>query len=140
MARYLLIEVDDDRRATKLVEQFVALDQAGKGVRAIGLYGKPTQFCGCPPELPKPGTPRTPPKTLRGRKMGWYVHDKCRKPKPGYQSPTNLLFPDDKGKHYETIWLNTAEGREHLAAHGIFPPAPKVNLPHSTGRESEEGS
>lgn len=81
MARYVLVEVDENDRADRLIEKLEAVP----GLRVVGLFGKPTQFCECegPWEQSK-----------RGKKYGWYVCPACGFPRKygPHQRPKNLLW------------------------------------------------
>lgn len=135
MARYVLIEFDDDAQANRLVEKLVEDEAAGRGRRAVGLFFKPTRFCECELELSRINQ-RPIKNMVRGKKFGVMVHRDCRRPMPGYQHPDNLLFPKTSGNQYETTWLSTDEGREYLKSMGIVPHYPQVGTnPHFSGRE-----
>lgn len=80
MARYLLVEVDENDRADKLREKLDAVP----GLRVIGLWFKPTKFCEC--EGPWENS-------IRGKKYGVYMCPECKLPRPQgpHQRPMNLL-------------------------------------------------
>lgn len=91
MARYILLAVDDNDAAQKLVDMIekwdntieiatnpeatiaedVALEQISVFVR--GMYAKPTIFCSCAMNKNSSFT--------RGKKYGWMVHAQCGKPR-----------------------------------------------------------
>src|SRR3954452_19124131 len=106
MARYILLEVDDNAMAGDLVaalqdnpqgvffykhmasgdEEYVVT--ALEGARVRGLMAKPVKFCECKPVGP----------VVMGAKLGWIVCTKCGKPYEGAcQHPRNLLAPE--GQH-----------------------------------------
>jgi len=82
MARYLLVEVDENDRALNLMEKLNGVT----GLRVIGLWFKPTQFCECD------GPWET---SIRGKKYGVFMCPACMKPRPlgPHQRPMNLLEP-----------------------------------------------
>lgn len=85
MAKYVLLEFDEDSEADAFTE---TMGQNGASVRTAGVYKKPTIFCDCP----NPGD-----KSVLGNKWNWWVHKGCGRPKKGqWQSPRNLLKPDEK--------------------------------------------
>ena len=79
MARYLLVQVDDNARAAKLQQKLDAVE----GIDVVGMFGKPTKFCEC--------AVRTDDSN-RGQTYGFWLCTTCRKPKRGaMQHPFNLL-------------------------------------------------
>jgi len=102
VARYILVEVDDNETAGDFVavvqregNVFYYTPANGQGesqiktftAKVVGLFAKPIKFCECP----KPGD-----RQVRGAKFGWWVHAECGKPMKGHcQHPRNLLEPDD---------------------------------------------
>jgi hypothetical protein len=97
MARYLLVEVDENDRAIKLMEKLNDVT----GLRVIGLFGKPTQFCEC--EGPWENS-------IRGKKYGWYVCPSCGNPRPlgPHQRPRNLL-EGDTPETMQNVFLSIRE-------------------------------
>jgi hypothetical protein len=98
MARWVLIEIDDNADAEAYVESlkigktFMTINTGDSykvqeaPVRVVGLYAKPVKFCEC----------ETPGKVARGEKLGWWVCTKCNKPQTTrWQMPNNLLAPPD---------------------------------------------
>jgi hypothetical protein len=83
MARYVLIQVDENDRADRLIEKLSGVP----GLRVIGLFGKPLQFCECEGPWER---------SSRGKRYGWYVCPECGKPRSGgpHQRPRNLLELD----------------------------------------------
>lgn len=81
MARYVLVEVDENDRADRLIAKLEGVP----GLRIVGLFGKPTIFCECPPPWPE--------RSVRGKKYGWYMCPQCRNPRAfgPHQRPMNLL-------------------------------------------------
>jgi hypothetical protein len=87
MARYVLLEFDDDNDAEAFAEM-VKHGAPEATMRAVGMYKKPTMFCECP----NPGD-----KSVLGKKYNWWVHKDCGRPKAGHwQNPRNLLKPDER--------------------------------------------
>lgn len=93
-ARYLLIECDNEADATALKEKVDGLSLRGRGVRAVGLFAKPTNYCQC-------GiggwttVSRRVSTTKRGRKFGWYVCTTCKRPTASESGLVNLIAPSD---------------------------------------------
>lgn len=130
MARYLLIEVDDNEMAGDLVaaiqdnpqgvffykkkdslpddkESYQVVELEGARVRA--LFGKPVNFCECPPS----------DRSLRGQKFGWYVCADCGKAKKGAcQHPRNLLDPIDMPIRDRDLYLGIWEGGKPTSTYG----------------------
>jgi hypothetical protein len=94
MARYVLLEFDDNAEADNFVNMLNGGDfdghpaevMPGGTVRVRGVYFKPTLFCECP----NPGD-----RSARGEKWGLWIHRDCGKPKRGnVQHPRNLTFTE----------------------------------------------
>lgn len=115
MARYILLEVDDNKDADAIhrsVEQGTLFFSRNKddgtgeygyaqGVRVRGVFAKPTTFCECP----NPGD-----KSSRGKKWGWWIHVECGKPEKGqWQHPRNLLEPSDMKVLHRYLYLGIIE-------------------------------
>jgi hypothetical protein len=129
MARYILLEVDDNEAAGDLVTSiqdnlevfFYKKDNEADSdelspytvqrlfARVRGLYMKPTKFCECNPFT---GT------IILGDRFKLMVHRVCMRPVRGqWQHPRNLLetvettlMPHDKSKPKRIITLGTCEG------------------------------
>lgn len=82
MARYVLVEVDENDRADRLIQKLEVVP----GLRIIGLWFKPTRFCEC-------GGPWD--RSIRERKYGVYICPACKRPREfgPHQRPMNLLEP-----------------------------------------------
>lgn len=81
MARYVLLEFDDNEEASRFVEQHL-VPFASNGPIVRGVYAKPTQFCTC----------KSSPGQTRGSRLGWWVCTNCKKPRVRMtQMPRNLL-------------------------------------------------
>jgi hypothetical protein len=98
MARYLLVQVDDNDRAEALRLKLDAVH----GIKTIAVFGKPTQFCEC--EVPAK-------RTIRGKKYGWWCCPKCSKPKADAIQPTmrNILDRPDMPAQYTMVMLHIRE-------------------------------
>lgn len=83
MARYLVVQVDDNDRADKLASKLNEVT----GIDVIGLFGKPTQYCECEGPWDR---------SIRGKKYGWYICPDCGKPRSEgpHQRPANLLWTE----------------------------------------------
>lgn len=88
MAKFVLLQFDDDAQADRLVQALQewpeAIDISGQvtaaepewyhivGVKLRGVFKKPTKFCECK-SLKNRGF-------SRGKKYGWWVCSQCKKP------------------------------------------------------------
>jgi len=90
--RLILIEVDDDEAAEKLVTKFSSL----KSARIAGMFQVPKARCKCDNFEMRFGR-RVPAekRSLRGRLFGWWVHDKCHRAGYGAQLTKNLIDSKD---------------------------------------------
>lgn len=117
MARWLLLEFDDDAQCEAMMAKIQEQTAAGKAYRLKGLFAKPTKFCECPPE-PR----RQQPDLVRGERYGWVVHRLCRKAWPMPVWPKNLLestpispaFRGDVG-----VWMTPMLGINRLMRKGL---------------------
>lgn len=92
--RLIVIEMDDDEVAERLVEKI----NATKSARVKGMFQMPRARCRCDNLVERFG--RLVPaekRSLRGRQFGWWVHDKCNKPTKGMHSEAkNLIAREDQ--------------------------------------------
>lgn len=86
MARYVLVEFDDDAKADALCAQINAAADAGKNYRLAGVFFRPTRWCNCP--LPS-GYHKG--QLALGSKYGVWTCIVCRRPRPGTHQPHNLI-------------------------------------------------
>lgn len=98
MARYLLVQVDQNDRAEALRLKLDAIP----GIETIAVFGKPTQFCECE----YPGE-----RSIRGRKFGWWCCSNCSKPHRDSIQPTirNILDRPDLPAQYNMVMLHIRE-------------------------------
>jgi hypothetical protein len=102
VARYLLIEIDDNDKAEAFMESmkagksFVTVPNGPEAreytvveiqARTVGLFGKPTKFCECPDQDQRAAA-------SKGAKYGWRVCPKCNLALSGFHEPKNLLDPE----------------------------------------------
>lgn len=81
MAKYVLLQFDDDAEADRFLEGVEEGDVGiGDGITIAllkfavrGIWRKPTKFCECKTDMRRGGF-------RRGQKYGWWVHAKCGKP------------------------------------------------------------
>lgn len=98
MAKYVLLSFDNDEDADILLRDaqeypdgrlLTPVQENDLPFKIVAVFKKPTQFCQCTPEERR-GTVGT-----RGRKYGWYVCGRCKKPAAnGSQVIYNLLEGD----------------------------------------------
>ena len=90
MARYVLVEFENDEQADKLRQMIEAQTRAGKPYRIAGIFARPKTFCRCP-------TPTGYHKNqiVRGSKFGWWVCVVCKKARKGSHNANNLIAAVD---------------------------------------------
>jgi hypothetical protein len=94
MARYLLIEVDNNDSADRMRE---LIDNADKPMRVVAMFAKPGALCECEVRSEK---------SVRGAKFGWWLCPECRRPKSGgNQTLRNLLDDEGTPAKYREIFL-----------------------------------
>lgn len=127
MARYVLVEFDDNDEADNFVQILNGGDFDGHtataspgSMRVRAVWFKPTKFCDCKDISNGEG---------RGKKYGMWAHKTCGKPRKGVcQHPRNLLEPADMPVKYRAEYLGIYEPSERggLAfERGEGPPAYK---------------
>ncbi len=87
--RLIVIEVDDDEAAERLVKKFEAIESA----RVKGIFQMPRARCRCDNLVERFG--RLVPankRSVRGQLFGWWVHDKCNKVSKGLHSEARNLI------------------------------------------------
>lgn len=123
MARYVMLEFDDNQMAEEFVKavhegleviyaQQVKVDEDKweskfKPLKALvrGLWFKPVNFCEC---IPQPEDSAR--NFVKGSKFGIFVHRVCKKPrKGGNQFPKNLLDPKVVPGSPQRIFLQAKE-------------------------------
>lgn len=108
MARYVLVEFDNDAEAERFVNKIIQrnLDLAARkkegSYRIKGFFAKPTKFCECGPLTDR----QQREEVTRGAKYGWMVHRPCRRARPMSQSPRNLLDPEDTPARMRDAFLH----------------------------------
>lgn len=108
MARYVLLEFEDNAKAKKFVERvngsYEAVESRANGIRARAVWAIPTKFCEC-----TRGLRRSFPFT-RGRKSGWWIHVECGRPTRAWSS----------GNHwFDSIGRNLLPGNTDLIPEGL---------------------
>lgn len=96
MARYLLIEFDNNEQADALRAQIDAATRKGKAFRVVGLFARPGLNCRC--SSTRAGHVERITKTakpVRGTRFGFYVCPLCHKPRFGNQHPTNMIAREE---------------------------------------------
>lgn len=129
MARYVLLEFDDNADAEALVEAIdagIVISHEKRSFlkpRLRGLWMKPTQFCECK------GKGKNTRSFTRGTKYGLWVHSACKKPTRGWglgehwfvSLGRNLLPVSETAPEYRG---GTAKDKEEH-----FKPCPDCNTP-----------
>lgn len=138
MARYILIEVDDNEVAGDLVKALQSegemhfyhklpgteLDYQVKAVKAKvrALFAKPVNFCECPPSA----------NAVRGKTFGWHVCPTCGKAKKGEcQHPRNLLDSPDARLTDRDLYLGIWEPGKPPGTYGTA-----IKDPHYQGKRA----
>lgn len=94
MARYLLVEVDNNDSADRMRAQ---IDNADKPMRVVAMFAKPGALCECAVRSDK---------SVRGAKFGWWLCPECRRPKSGgSQTLRNLLDDEGTPAKYRDLFL-----------------------------------
>jgi hypothetical protein len=98
MPRYLLVEVDDNASADRMRAKIDAATEAGKGMRVVGVFAKPSSLCGCEVRSEK---------SVRGAKFGWWLCPECRRPKTGApQTLRSMLDDPETPAKYRELMLS----------------------------------
>lgn len=117
MARYLLIEFDDDAQCESLRTKIDDATKAGKPFRVRGMYQRPVRWCTCP----KSTAYRDKDRWAIGERFGWWVCRECRKARIGGHQlknliPTEQLVWAKQGYADVANWLHIFE----VPAHNIL--------------------
>lgn len=91
--KLILIEVDDDDTADKLIERM----KSGPKWRVVGWFQVPRTRCKCT-GYHEGGNHRVPnaKKWVRGQLFKWWVHDKCLRPGWGSHTLFNQMPRTDR--------------------------------------------
>lgn len=88
--RYLLIEFDDEQSASSLRAQIDAASKKGKKFRVVGLFARPGKPCTC-----SIIGERSKDLVKQGSKFGWWLCQRCGKPRLGNHQLKNLIIPTE---------------------------------------------
>lgn len=139
MARYVLLQIDDTVQAEALVGSLQGQEDATANlffynylegnegeyavgqikVQVVGLFGKPTNTCDC----------KLVGEVVKGAKFGWFICTTCKRARPGWQYPRNLVELPPPGPtvwerlHNHMFTLGAIEGLDHNPASDWRPPA-----------------
>ena len=94
-ARYVLVELDDEARALKLIGRLEGI----QGVKIRGLFGKPTKFCDCP------NNGDLNSRSVLGAKYNWRICPECGRAKRLFQTLRNLLDPEGLPAKFVNMYL-----------------------------------
>ena len=119
MARYIVIEVEDNVVAQELIDSFVDKTpdsiRAGKLMRVVGIFVRPGRTCECPDA--QVINYRDPTKLknatggiTRGEKFGWWVCSVCGKPRKGGHQLVNQIVASDTHEMSTSGWEMTVTG------------------------------
>jgi hypothetical protein len=87
--RLIVIELDDDQAAERLVAKFNATTTA----RVKGMFQVPRARCRCEGPFSENSKSSMWKRSVRGTQFGWWVHDKCHKVSKGLHSEAKNLIP-----------------------------------------------
>lgn len=96
MARYLVIEFDNNDQADALRAQINAATVKGKAFRVVGLFARPGKNCSCSSshqEHVKRISKEAKP--VKGQSLGLWVCPDCHRPRFGSQWPKNLIAREE---------------------------------------------
>jgi len=100
MARYIVLEVEDDNIATELAKKL----NKSTGWRVAGIFARPHSWCKC--SLSGMGY-NSHKDYVRGTKLGWWLHNipGCGRPRLGTHQLENLLpIAKVRNTHPDRIW------------------------------------
>jgi hypothetical protein len=118
MARYLVIEFEDNASAEKLMAKIDDARAQGALYRVVGLFVKPRNYCECPSGPAETGGMNHRKDSAKarggiayGRKYGWWVCTVCKRPrKAGHQLVNQLagteLYESTEVGDYEMLVTN----------------------------------
>lgn len=96
MARYLVIEFRNNEDADKLAEKVLESSRMGKPMRVVGLFAKPGKPCMCPDwQRVNYGDKNQPVGIARGERFGWWVCERCSRPRRAGHTLVNLIKPSE---------------------------------------------
>jgi hypothetical protein len=105
MGRYILLEFDDDDQAEKFGSKIIAAHARGARFSIIGIFQKPpTKRCEC---LNRSTEPKNT-ENRRHKKTGFWYCSRCKRVRPGWQSPRNFL--DDPA--LTPNWFSRGQAKE----------------------------
>ena len=121
MARYLVIELEDNDSADKLREKIDNARAQGALYRVVGLFVQPRRVCTCatgPAQLGGMNFRKPSSKhgvgggVVRGGKFGWWVCTACKRPRCGSHQLVNQLKGEELYEHWnaDQPWEFVAEG------------------------------
>lgn len=100
MARYIVLRVEENETADKLLEKLRAVP----AIAVLGLFASATKFC---PGKTECGQDR---RLVQSKKTGLTHCSVCRKPVSTiFQTPKNLLLPEDLHPRFIDMWLKVME-------------------------------
>ena len=91
MARYVVVEFDDDNTAEAFKAKIDNATDAGKNYRVAGIFFRPTRWCECPTS-----EGYVKGQVALGAKYGLWNCVVCRRPRRGTHQPHNLLELKDQ--------------------------------------------
>lgn len=91
MARYVVVEFDNDQTADAFISKINHATDAGKNYRVAGIFYRPTRWCECPVS-----EGYTKGQVAIGAKYGCWNCTVCRRPRRGTHQPHNLLELKDQ--------------------------------------------
>lgn len=113
MARYLLIEFDENDHADALRAQINAATEKGRPFRVVGLFARPGKNCRCASTRAQFMERLKTHRAERGIRFGWWTCPGCNKPRFGGHILNNLMKMDEviEPSHFTEVELLSAEMR-----------------------------
>lgn len=97
MAKYVVLQVDDDREADKVIDALQRGDYIGLEAplvfgttKVVGVFKKPTLFCDS--VVGRHSSKKTQGGWTRGLKYGWWVCAICKKPSKRWADNLNAVL------------------------------------------------
>ena len=118
MARYIVVEVEDNVAAQELVDSLMRKTpdniRAGKLMRVVGIFVRPGRTCECldaqTVNYRDPTKEKNAAGVTRGEKFGWWVCSRCGKPRKGGHQLVNQIVASDVHEMSTGGWEFTVTG------------------------------
>jgi hypothetical protein len=106
MARYLLVRVEDNKRAEALIPRLDGVE----GVKTVGKFAIPVDFCEGQCQKKERGKESSGNQISKlSQKLGWRYCPVCRKAKRTEHQLRNLLDPEGLPARFSDCWIRVKE-------------------------------